>query len=220
MVFAWRALTLLLAVGPAAVGQLPGSGAVSDERQQHGPGMNPLGGHCRTRQSLRSRRGAGPLADSELGVPGEVENVSEVVWVGPECLEVHAGSPSLHKLGDGQGWLFSHDLASPYLWLRGLNATVHIFHSYDRVHWSLRSNVSRIYWANLFGHGGDVYLLGTHGDDRPVVSAPHTDERKGGPVTISKSTDQVNRTATHRQDFVATPSLVDSCDSHSPARLC
>ena len=103
---------------------------------------------------------------------------------------------------------------------RGLNATVQVFHSHDGVRWSLRSNVSRIYWANLFGHGGDVYLLGTHGDDRPVVSAPHTDERKGGPVTISKSTDQVSRTATHGQDFVATPSLVDSCDSHSPARLC
>ena len=53
---------------------------------------------------LQVKTGRGALDDTSL------KGLNEVVWVGPECLEVFAGSPGVHKLpGDGSGWLFSHD---------------------------------------------------------------------------------------------------------------
>ena len=118
-------------------------------------------------------------------------------------MQVFAGSPSVHKLPGSGGWLFSHDFFGSSYRLRGLNNTVQVLHSPDGVEWSLRSNVTKIYWANLFaipaGSGaGDswgvatgevVYLMGTHGDDFKITSPPNTVPMKGGPVVISKSTD-------------------------------
>ena len=55
--------------------------------------------------------------------------------------------------------------------------------------WSFRSNVTGIYWANLFAQGSAVYMLGTAGDDIHRLSPPQTKPMKGGPVVITKSTD-------------------------------
>jgi hypothetical protein len=52
---------------------------------------------------LQVKTGRGALGDTSL------KGLNEVVWVGPECLEVFAGSPCVHKLPGGAGWLFSHD---------------------------------------------------------------------------------------------------------------
>ena len=138
------------------------------------PGKQPAG--------LKLRVGAGMLADSAL-------RASEVVWVGPECLNVFVGSPSLVQLEDG-GWLASHDLFGDY-WPRD---TVHILRSPSGasptgVAWQPLSNVTGLYWANLFEHRGALYLLGVDGDDVHKVSPPHTTAMKGGPVAISQSTD-------------------------------
>ena len=134
---------------------------------------------------LEVRTGGGPMEDS--GLPG----LTEVMWVGPECLGVFAGSPAVLKLDGSGGWLFAHDFFGASIRTRGINNTVQVFHSADNGEtWSYRSNVTSIYWANLFSVNGDIYLLGTHGDDFHIVSPPNTKPMKGGPVTISKSTDQ------------------------------
>ncbi len=127
----------------------------------------------------------GGRALDESGLPG----LTEVMWVGPECLGIFAGSPALLKIGNGE-WLFAHDFFGASIRERGINNTVQVFHSADGRSWNYRSNVTNIYWANLFSVKDDVYLLGTHGDDFHIVSPPNTKPMKGGPVTISKSTDQ------------------------------
>jgi hypothetical protein len=149
----------------------------------HGPGI--ASGQPPALRVRYGGQGAGRLSGSAL-----LSNLTEVMWVGPECLEVFAGSPSVHKLpGDG-GWLFAHDFFGSSYRLRGMNNTVQVLHSADAgASWQYRSNVSGIYWAGLFAHNGATYLMGTHGDDFRVVSPPNKVPMKGGPVTISKSTD-------------------------------
>ena len=153
----------------------------------HQPLPDELRGRCPAflgQPPLEIRTGRGAMEDS--GLPG----LTEVMWVGPECLGVYAGSPAVLKL-DGSGeWLFAHDFFGASIRERGINNTVQVFHSADNgVTWNYRSNVTNIYWANLFSVKGDIYLLGTHGDDFHIVSPPNTKPMKGGPVTISKSTD-------------------------------
>lgn len=155
-----------------------------------------VAGRCPSvqQQELRVRYGGGAFTDSGL-----LSALNEVMWVGPECLEVFAGSPSVHKLPGSGGWLYSHDFFGSSYRLRGLNNTAQVLHSVDGLDWSLRSNVSKMYWANLFSVPGkspahapaDVYLMGTHGDDFKIVSAPNTVPMKGGPVVIAKSSDEV-----------------------------
>jgi hypothetical protein len=147
-----------------------------------------VAGHCPGVRSptLRVKYGGGKLTDTGL-----LSELDEVVWVGPECLEVFVGSPSVHKLpaSSGGGWLFSHDFFGSSYRLRGLNNTVQVLHSRDGRSWTYRSNVSGIYWANLFSHADATYLLGTHGDDFRIISPPNKLPMKGGPVTLSRSTD-------------------------------
>ena len=58
----------------------------------------------------------------------------------------------------------------------------------------------------MFTVGRDVYLLGTHGDDHHVISPPNTVPMKGGPVTISKSTDSgVTVRAAHEGRLIKRP---------------
>lgn len=176
-----QALLLAGSLALAASSTLLAASAAPPPLQSRCPSM--LGG----KPQLQVRTGGGALGDTSL------EGLNEVVWVGPECLEVYAGSPAVHKLADGTGWLFSHDFfasgAGLPLYFDKRNNTVQVFHSADGETWQYRSNVSKIYWANMFSVGADVYLLGTHGDDHHVTSAPNTVPMKGGPVTISKSTD-------------------------------
>jgi hypothetical protein len=161
---------------PADVAGKCPAGLGGAQQQQHG--LPPA---LRVRTGGSGRR----LSSSAL-----LANLTEVVWVGPECLEVFVGSPAVHKLPGGGGWLFAHDFFGSSIRLRGLNNTVQVLHSADEgASWQYRGNVSGIYWANLFSHGGATYLMGTHGDDFHVVSPPNTAAMKGGPVTISKSTD-------------------------------
>ena len=90
-------------------------------------------------------------------------------------------TPTLPFTGPGIGSFFG---ATTY------NDTKPVYASSDNGEtWSFRSNVTGIYWANLFAQGSAVYMLGTAGDDIHRLSPPQTKPMKGGPVVITKSTD-------------------------------
>jgi hypothetical protein len=130
--------------------------------------------------------GRGKIRDSGL-------NLTEVLWVGPECHGVFAGSPSLVKVASADKdtttatWILSHD----FFGATTFNDTVQVYRSVDEgLSWHYLSNVSGIYWANLFSVGNSaIYMVGTDGDDIHRTSPPNKTPLKGGPVVISKSTD-------------------------------
>jgi len=89
--------------------------------------------------------------------------ITEVTWLTEQHASTHAarrfvGSPSLVK--SGPLWLASHD----YFFDTPVG-TVSVFSSADGgINWSATANISAIYWAQLFEHGGSVYLIGPSGD--------------------------------------------------------
>jgi hypothetical protein len=134
-------------------------------------------------ENLQVKAGCGKIQDSSL-------NLTEVLWVGPECLRVFTGSPSLLKISENE-WLLSHD----FFGATTFNDTKQIYWSGDNGEtWQYRSNITGIYWSNIFNteptKATTIYMLGTAGDDIHKVSPPNTVPLKGGPVVITQSTDQ------------------------------
>lgn len=110
----------------------------------------------RPQPRLEERVGGGFVHDSIL-------NLTRAAWLGPECLGVFVGSPSIINLGSG-GLVASHD----YFGATSFNATVRILHSGDGgVSWTERGTALGQYWASLFMRPNDaaLYLLGNSGDD-------------------------------------------------------
>lgn len=140
--------------------------------------------------------GGGMMRDSALPI-------SEVVWVGPECRGVYVGTPTVlrtdtnsttensntsHETLFSAGTLLAtHDFFGSTTY----NDTVQCYKSLDGgMTWKYISNVTGIYWANIFMHNdGAVYMLGIAGDDTNKVSPPNKIPLKGGPVVIAKSSD-------------------------------
>ena len=127
------------------------------------------------------------MVESSLGL-------SEVVYVGPECRGVFAGSPAIVKVAWNKNTshtsrstlLSSHD----FFGATTLNDTVQVLQSTDGgTHWRQLSNVTGMYWANLFLVDSNVYMFGVAGDDIHKISPPNKVPLKGGPVVIAKSTD-------------------------------
>ena len=120
--------------------------------------------------SLEERIGGGQLRNT-------LNNLTELAWLGPECLGVFVGSPSVINLGGGH-LVASHD----YFGATSFNRTVRLLHSVDGgSNWLPLGTAAGQYWANLFARPGDaaLYLLGNSGDDRSKVRD----------VVLSRSTD-------------------------------
>ena len=104
------------------------------------------------------------LQDSTLGL-------SEVDWHLEKEL-IFLGSPSIVRAPDDVGGhlLASHDYFGSGMHFRGLDDyVVSVFASSDNgTTWAFQANVTRMYWANLFVHGNEVYLMGTASDDGGV----------------------------------------------------
>lgn len=110
--------------------------------------------------------------------------IKELVWVGPECRGVYVGTPSIDSNNDML--LATHDFfgATTY------DDTVQVYTSTNGgLSWEFLSNVTGIYWANIFFHGEAVYMMGVAGDDIHKVSPPNKLPMKGGPVVITTSSD-------------------------------
>ena len=93
-------------------------------------------------------------------VPGVVINYL------PSSSQVYIGSPGIGILANGD-YLAKHDEFGPRSTERG-NAVTQVFRSTDRGRtWSHATTVTGMYWASLFVHRDNAYLIGTsryHGD--------------------------------------------------------
>ena len=146
--------------GPATVYVLPEPPTTTrppTQARTHGRHTPPAGscqGPAGTPPAARVRVGGGYLADTSF------TNLSQLMWVGPECTHVFTGSPT-HVQHQG-AWIAATD----YFGATTYNDTKPIFRSDDGgINWRLVANVTGIYWANLFAVGDDLYLMGTQGDD-------------------------------------------------------
>ena len=119
------------------------------------------------------------MVESSLGL-------SELVYVGPECRGVFVGSPAIVELNtssstvlstgaaSGSVLVASHDFFGATIDTYLLNDTVQVLQSTDGgTHWSFLSNVSGMYWANLFVVDDTLYMLGVAGDDIHKISPPN-----------------------------------------------
>lgn len=93
--------------------------------------------------------------------------LSEVEWL-PEQSSSHAtnafvGSPSIVAVPNASSasvkYLASHDR-----FFHIPKGTAYIFASNDLVEWQPTAQVSPMYWAQLFSHGEQVYIIGTSND--------------------------------------------------------
>ncbi len=92
----------------------------------------------------------------------------------PSSSRVYVGSPGIAVLPNGD-YLAKHDEFGPGSTEQG-EAVTQVFRSSDRgTTWSHLATVKNIYWASLFVHGTNVYLMGT--------------SRNHGYAVISRSSD-------------------------------
>lgn len=83
--------------------------------------------------------------------------ISEVNYQSPSAGAIYLGSPSLLKLPDGS-ILASHD----YFGSSTSSNETAVFKSTDNGNtWTLQKKLTGIFWASLFYHKNNVYLLGT-----------------------------------------------------------
>lgn len=115
------------------------------------------------------------MVESSLGL-------SELVYVGPECRGVFVGSPAIVELSTSSSTVLSTGAASgsvlvashDFFGATTFNDTVQVLRSTDGgAHWSFLSNVSGMYWANLFVIDDTLYMLGVAGDDIHKTSPPN-----------------------------------------------
>jgi len=110
---------------------------------------------------------AGPAASAE-DVPGVVINHI------PASSKTYIGSPGIAVLPNGH-YIAKHDEFGPGSTEHG-EAVTQVFGSTDRgATWSCRATVKGMYWASVFVHRRDLYLMGT--------------SRNHGDTIISRSTD-------------------------------
>ena len=91
--------------------------------------------------------------------------------------EMYLGSPSILKLANGN-ILASNDYFGPNRPhdSQGRSNYTSIYQSTDNgLNWSQISNISGMYWANLFEHDGNVYLLGVTAATASIAIRKSTD---------------------------------------------
>lgn len=97
---------------------------------------------------------AAPPAGQPATVPGVVIDHS------PQSSGLYIGSPSLTILPDG-AYVASHDFFGPKSAEHEAPTTA-VFRSMDRgASWQPAARLRGLFWANLFVHRGELYLLGT-----------------------------------------------------------
>jgi hypothetical protein len=120
----------------------------------------------------------GPVRGDEP--PGVVVNYL------PSAREVYVGSPGLAVLPDGS-YLAKHDEFGPQSSERDAGTT-QVFRSLNRGQtWQHAATVRGMYWASVFVHEGDAYLLGTSKLHGAVVISRSSDGGVTWTVPKSKS---------------------------------
>jgi len=125
-------------------------------------------------------RDAAPIAsDDHTDLTPHKLWVSTVKYQDPAS-EIYLGSPSLIRLDNDQ-LLASHDYFGPnrpHDELGRSNRTT-VYLSTDKgLNWKRLKDIDGIYWATLFMHRGDVYLLGTSAANASVAILKSTDNGK------------------------------------------
>jgi hypothetical protein len=99
-------------------------------------------------------------AASALGRARSAEPPGVVVNYIPPARQVYVGSPGIAVLPDG-AYLAKHDEFGPKS-TENTDAVTQVFRSRDRGQtWEHAATVRGIYWASIFVHRGEAYLLGT-----------------------------------------------------------
>ena len=118
----------------------------------------------------------GLLASSLAADAGAAERPPGVVinYI-PSATQIYVGSPGIAVLPNGH-YLAKHDEFGPKS-TENTIAVTPVFRSVDRgVSWERVATVKGMYWASIFVHKGDAYLIGT--------------SRQHGYVVISRSADE------------------------------
>ena len=129
----------------------------------HGP-PSTLGTAGKDRGFLMFRRSNGwssvILALTWLVPAGSQEVPGVIINYIPSSSQVYIGSPGIAVLPAGD-YLAKHDEFGPRSTER-TDAATQVFRSADRgAIWSHAATVRGMYWASIFVHGPDVYLMGT-----------------------------------------------------------
>ena len=99
-------------------------------------------------------------------VPGSIVNYSN-----PES-KIYLGSPSLAILSDGT-YVASHDYFGK---IEGKTRNGSIFQSKDKgKSWKKTADIEGLFWANLFVHKQNLYLMGCDGEYGNLVIRKSTD---------------------------------------------
>ena len=108
----------------------------------------------------RTTRLAAILMLSWLTTAGAEQVPGVVINYIPASSQVYVGSPGIAVLPGGD-YLAKHDEFGPRSTEQG-QAITQVFRSADRgATWSHLATVKGMYWASLFVHAGDAYLMGT-----------------------------------------------------------
>lgn len=178
-----------------------GAGMLVYHRWEHQSGDGPYQGLrqiCADRFEYNSDGTIRPIQMTDEFEPWPVPGV--VIDHSPASSGRYIGSPSLVRLPGGT-LLASHDFFGPKSGSDTCATTV-LFASEDQgLHWTRRAEVKCFFWANLFVHRGNVYLMGT--------------TRENGLVTIARSTDE-GRTWTSA-DSASTGLLTSGGEWHTAA---
>ncbi|MFA4867105.1 MAG: sialidase family protein [Pedobacter sp.] len=113
-----------------------------------------------------------------------------VVKYQPPASNIYVGSPTILKLANGT-LLVAHDYFGPNRPrdAQGRSNYTSIYKSTDNgLTWSLVSNISGMYWANLFEHKGAVYLIGTSAAMASIAIRKTTDGGLTWTQPVSSST--------------------------------
>lgn len=122
---------------------------------------------------------------------GKIENLiehnlldsTELLWISTvkyqdPSTQIYVGSPSLVRLDDGS-ILVSHDYFGPNRPRddRGRSNRTSVYRSEDNGStWQHQTDIDGIYWATLFLHKGDAYLLGTSAANASIAIIKSTDQ--------------------------------------------
>ena len=112
---------------------------------------------------------------SALGLARAEQPPGVVINYIPSRTQVYVGSPGIAVLPNGH-YLAKHDEFGPKS-TENTEAVTPVFRSVDRgLSWQRVATVKGMYWASIFVHKGDAYLIGTSKNHGFVVISRSRDE--------------------------------------------
>jgi len=118
--------------------------------------------------TIATATGASAEESADLRVPGVV------VAHSPASSGIYIGSAGIAVLSNGV-YLAKHDEFGPTS-TEHTSAITRVFRSTDRGQtWSPLSTIDGLFWSNIFEHRGNVYMIGTHHHNGPLVVYKSTD---------------------------------------------